>query len=120
MLQVRHQESRADFAARLETEAGDVWMASPIDLTCGPVARSLQELETLFADPDWAQSRLLTDVALLARDQAVERPHRQVFAIAPHPSITGSITTDNLMPMDVAVWHHIALQLRAGPQNSHD
>jgi hypothetical protein len=96
----------------VETSAGDVWVASPIELTCEPVASSLTELEQLFADPAWARLRLLTEVALLARDQGIERPTHQVFAIAPHPSFTGSVMAGRLMAMDLVVWHHIASQLR--------
>lgn len=96
----------------VETDTGDVWVASPIELTCEPVAGSVKELEQLFADPTWAEPRLLTEVALLARDRGVERPSRQVFAVAPHPSFSGSLRVEQLMPMDLALWHHIATQIR--------
>ncbi|MEW6226128.1 MAG: hypothetical protein AB1627_16000 [Chloroflexota bacterium] len=96
----------------VETDAGDIWVASPIELTCKRLAGSVRELERLFADPVWAQARLLTEVAMRARDQGVERPPNQVFAIAPHPCFTGSITAGKLVPMDLTVWHSIASQLR--------
>jgi hypothetical protein len=96
----------------VETDAGDVWVASPIELTCEPVAKSVDDLKRLFADPTWAEPRLLTEVALLARDQGVERPRHRVFAIAPHPCFTGSILAGKLMPTDLAIWHHIASQIR--------
>jgi hypothetical protein len=96
----------------VETDAGEVWVASPIELTCAPVANSVEDFQRLFADPTWAELRLLTEVALLAHDEGVERPPHQVFAMAPHPRLTGSITTGTLMPMDLALWHHLALELR--------
>ena len=99
----------------VETSAGDVWVASPIELTCGPVASSTDELERLFADRCWAGLRLLTEVALLARDQGIDRPPHQVFAIAPHPAFTGSIMAGKLVPMDLKTWHHLAAQIRLSP-----
>jgi hypothetical protein len=96
----------------VETEAGDVWIVSPIDLSCEQIAGSVKELEQLFADSAWAQPRLLTEVALLARERGIERAPGQVFAIAPHPSFTGSLRVEQLMPMDLSVWHTIAVQLR--------
>ena len=98
----------------VETDVGSVWIASPIDLACQQVASSVDELQRLFSDPEWAQARLLTGVALLAQDQGVQRRPDQVFAIAPHPAFTGSIATGNLMPMSLRMWHHLALQMR-GP-----
>jgi hypothetical protein len=96
----------------VETDAGDVWVASPIELTCEPVADSLDHLQRLFADPTWSELRLLTEVALLARDHGNDRPEHQVFAVAPHPCFTGSIMTGKLVPMNLAIWHQIASQLR--------
>ena len=96
----------------VETDPGDVWLASPIELTCEPVAKSVEELQRLFSDPTWAEPRLLTEVALLARDQGTERPQHQVFAIAPHPRFTGSIMAGKLIPMDLAIWHQLASQFR--------
>lgn len=96
----------------VETDGGDVWVASPIELACDPVAGSVRELEQLFADPAWAKTRLLTEVALLAQERGIWREPRQVFAVAPHPSFTGSLRVEQLMPMDLLVWHHIAVQLR--------
>ncbi len=96
----------------VETDAGEVWLASPIDLKCEPIAQSVAELEKLFADPDWARLRLLTEVALLAKDKGIERPADKVFAIAPHPCFTGSILAGQFVPMDLKVWHSIASQLR--------
>ncbi len=99
----------------VETETGTVWVASPIDLTCELVAGSAQELERLFADPSWAQSRLLTEVAMLAKERGLERPAHQVFAVVPHPSFSGSLRVEQLVPLDLTVWHHIATQLREAP-----
>ncbi len=96
----------------VELESGEVWVASPVELECEPIAASVTELEALFADLEWARLRLLTDVALLARDRGIERPTEQVFALAPHPCFTGSILVENLQPMDLVVWHSIATQLR--------
>ena len=93
-----------------------MWAASPIELTCEPLARSVEELERLFADPSGADLRLLSEVALLARDKGIDRPKHQVFAIAPHPAFTGSITAGKLVPMDLTTWHHLASQIRISPQ----
>jgi hypothetical protein len=97
----------------VETDAGDAWVASPIDLTCTRVAASTQELERLFADPAWAEEHLLTELALFADESGMDRPRHQVFAVAPHPRITGSLRVEQLMPMDLRVWHDIAIQIRA-------
>ncbi len=102
----------------VEAEAGAVWAASPIELTCEPVARSVPELERLLADPSWAEERLLTAVALLARERGIERPPDQVFAFAPHPCFTGALRVEQLMPMPLRVWHHIALQCRDAPRRT--
>jgi hypothetical protein len=96
----------------VQTDVGEVWVASPIDLTCEPVADSEEDLQRLLADPAWAEPRLLTEVALLARDHGIVRPQHQVFAVAPHPTFTGSVTAGNLVPMDLKIWHHIASQIR--------
>lgn len=100
----------------VETRAGDVWVASPIQLSCSRVAGSVEELQRLFADSAWADTRLLSDVLLLARDQGIERPQDHVFSIGPHPSFTGTIETSQLVPMTLRLWHHIALQIR-GPND---
>jgi hypothetical protein len=79
------------------------------------VAGSVQELQRLFADSSWAQERLLTEVAMLAHERGLNRPPHQVFAVAPHPSFTGAIRVEQLMPMDLVLWHDIAAQLREAP-----
>jgi len=61
----------------VETDGGDVWVASPVELTCELVAGSVDDLQRLFSDPAWAEPRLMTAVALLARDQGVVRPQHQ-------------------------------------------
>jgi hypothetical protein len=101
----------------VETDTGDVWVASPIELSFERVASSVEELQRLFSNPEWARPRLLTDVAILARDNGIERLRDQVFAVAPHPRLTGSIVAGKLMPMTLRLWHHLALQIRE--QTSH-
>ena len=96
----------------VEKVAGEVWIASPIELSCERVATSGEEFQRLFSNPEWVQQQLLTEVVLLARDKGVRRPPDQVFAIAPHPSFTGSIKATEFVPMNLAVWHHLALQVR--------
>jgi len=96
----------------VEKGDGEVWVASPIELSCERVASSVEELQGLFSDPEWAQQRLLTDVALAARDRGVKRPPDQVFAIAPHPHLSGSITAGEMVPMTLRLWHNLALQVR--------
>jgi hypothetical protein len=104
----------------VEKASGEVWVASPIELSCERVAASVEELQQLFSNPEWAQQELLTEVALIARDRGVQRPPDQVFAIAPHPCFTGSIMAGELVPMNLRIWHNIALQFReqvSGPES---
>jgi hypothetical protein len=96
----------------VELDTGDVYAADPIELTCERIAQSTQALQTLFSDPKWAQETLITSLALLASERGLKRAPHQVFAVAPHPSLTGKMRVENLMPMDLKVWHHIAAQLR--------
>jgi hypothetical protein len=67
----------------------------------------------MFSDAAWAQERLLTEVALLALGSGKSRSDSQVFAVAPHPGLGGMIRAENLVAMDLEVWHHICSQLRA-------
>jgi len=92
----------------VETDDGNVWIASPVELACEPVAASVEHLERLLSDPTWAEPQLLADRALEASDQGIHRPQHQVFAIAPHPCFTGSLTAGTLMPMDLKIWHLLA------------
>ena len=96
----------------VEKASGEVWVASPMGLSCERVATSVEELQRLLSDPEWARPRLLTEVALAAHDSGVLRPPDQVFAIAPHPHFTGSIITGKLVPMSLRLWHNLALQIR--------
>lgn len=96
----------------VETPTGEVLSADPIELSCQPVASSVDELEALFANPGWAQERLLTEVALLAEERGKQRESHQVFAIAPHPLLGGKIRVENLVPMDLEIWHDICAQIR--------
>jgi len=100
----------------VETSEGDVWVAQPLELTCEPVASSVDELQRLFSNADWAQERLLTEIALLAHERGKARPQAQVFSVAPHPSLGGLIGVENLMAMDLEVWHHICSQIRSQVQ----
>lgn len=102
----------------VETSAGDVWVAQPLELTCEPVAKSVDELQRLFSDAEWAQERLLTEVALLAQERGKGRSQAQVFAVAPHPSLGGRIGVENLMAMDLEVWHHICSEIRLQIQSN--
>jgi len=77
------------------------------------VADSVDSLQKMFSDAAWAQERLLTEVALLAQDRGKSRSDSQVFAVAPHPGLGGMIREENLVAMDLEVWHHICSQLRA-------
>ena len=96
----------------VEQSSGEAWVASPIELSCDRLASSVEELQRLFSDPDWAQPRLHTEMALAARDRGLNRPLDQVFAIAPHPIFTGSIEAGELVPMNLRIWHSLALQIR--------
>jgi hypothetical protein len=101
----------------VETGAGDVWVVQPLELACEAVASSVGELQQLFSDAEWAQERLLTEVALLAQERGRPRLQTQVFAVAPHPSLGGRIAVDNLLAMDLQVWHHICSEIRPQVQN---
>jgi hypothetical protein len=98
----------------VETEDGEVWLTDPIALICEPITKSPSAVEALFADPVWAEEHLMTDLVVLASERGAIRPPHRVFALAPHPSLTGTISVDNLVVMDLAVWHHICSQLRLG------
>jgi len=102
----------------VEKEAGDVWVVKPIELECVRVCGSVEELQKLFSDPEWATENLITDLALLAKQRAIPREPNQVFAFAPHPLFTGSLGIEQLIPMDVEVWHHLCLQLRSAQQGA--
>ena len=97
----------------VETDAGDVFVASPIELQCERVADSVRELENLFSNPEWAEERLITTLALLASEKGKIRETHQVFAVAPHPRFSGSLRVENLVAMDLHIWHHICSQFRA-------
>lgn len=101
----------------VEKEAGEVWAAKPIELECGRVCGSVEELQRLFSDPEWAAENLLTDLALLAKERGISREASQVFAFAPHPSFTGNLGIEQLMPMDLDVWHHLCRQIRDAQQD---
>jgi hypothetical protein len=102
----------------VETSAGDVWVAQPLELTCEAVTSSVDELQRLFSDARWAQERLLTEVALLAQERGKTRLPAQVFAVAPHPSLGGRIGVESLVAMDLEVWHHICSEIRPRVQTS--
>ena len=94
----------------VETEGGEVWSSDPVELACRKVSDSVPQLEALFQDPEWAQERLMSEVLLLAAERGIQRRDHQVFGLAPHPVLTGSIKVEQLIPMDLAVWHHVAFQ----------
>ena len=54
----------------VETDEGDVWVAQPLELTCEKIADSVDALQGKFSDSEWAQERLLTEVALLAQESS--------------------------------------------------
>jgi len=96
----------------VETDTGEVLVAKPIELECIRVCDSVDGLQQLFSNAKWAEEQLITDLALLAKERGKSREQHQVFAFAPHPTFTGSLSVDNIMPMDINVWHHICSQLR--------
>ena len=100
----------------VESSAGDVWVAQPLELSCEQVADSVDSLQKMFSEAARAQERLLTEVVLLAQEKGKSRAESQVFAVAPHPSLGGVIRVESLVAMDLEVWHHICSQLRAQPQ----
>jgi hypothetical protein len=96
----------------VETAEGEVLVANPLELECSRVADSVAHLERLFSDPSWAQEQLITELVLLANERGVRREQHQVFACAPHPCLTGGVRVENLVAMDLHIWHHICSQLR--------
>lgn len=102
----------------VETDTGEVWVANPIELECSLVTNSVQELQELFSNTEWADEHLITNLALLAKERGVSRDPHQVYAFAPHPSFTGSLHVEQLIPMDLNVWHHISCQLRTAQQSA--
>jgi len=102
----------------IETDTGEVLAAKPIELECIHVCDSVDELQELFSKPKWAEEQLITDLALLAKERGISREQHQVFAFAPHPSFTGILSIENLMPMDINIWHSISIQLRGAQQGA--
>lgn len=102
----------------VETDTGEVLVAEPIELECVRVCGSVEELKQLFSNAKWAEEHLITNLALLAKERGITRQQHQVFAFAPHPSFSGKLRIENLMPMDVNVWHHISSQLRGAQQGA--
>ena len=96
----------------VEADTGEVLVADTIDLVCSHVADSVRQLQQMFSDPEWAEEKLITDLVLLAHERGVARASNQVFSIAPHPCFTGNIQAEQLLPMDLQIWHHICSQLR--------
>ena len=102
----------------VETDTGEVLVAKPIELECARVCDSVEELQKLFSNPTWAEEQLVTNLALLAKERGITRQQQQVFAFAPHPSLTGKLRIENVMPMDLNIWHHICSQLRSAQQGA--
>lgn len=102
----------------IETDTGEVLVAKPIELECIHVCDSVDELQELFSNSKWAEEQLITELALLAKERGISREPHQVFAFAPHPSFTGSLNIENLMPMDINIWHNISSQLRGAQQGA--
>jgi hypothetical protein len=102
----------------VEANTGEVWVAQPIELACEQVANSAKELQGLFSNVKWARERLLTEVALLAHERGTSRPDHQVFSIAPHPLLGGQIRVENLVAMDLEIWHHLCSEIKAHAQGN--
>lgn len=100
----------------VETTKGEVWVASPVYLAFERVAGSISEFNALFADQTWTDARLLTGVAMQAQREGIQRRPDQVFAIAPDPRLSGSLTDGKLVPMNLRIWHHIAAQMRVASE----
>lgn len=96
----------------VETDTGEVLVVDPLNLDCSRAADSMAHLEQLFSDPAWAQERLVTELLFLAEERGIRRDQHQVFAVAPHPFLSGTLRVENLVAMDLPVWHHICSQLR--------
>ena len=104
----------------VETNSGEVLVAKPIELECIHVCDSVEELQQQFSNAKWAEEHLITNLVLLAKERGILREQHQVFALTPHPSFTGSVRIENLMPMDINIWHHICSQLRGTQQGFPD
>lgn len=102
----------------VETDTGEILAAKPIELECVRVCESVEKLRELFSNPRWAEEHLITHLALLAQERGIARQQHQVFAFAPHPAFTGKLRVENLLPMDINIWHHISNQLRGAQQGA--
>ena len=98
----------------VETAEGPVLVVDSLELRIEEVASSQAELEARFADPDWARTRLLVDLALLAAERGLARRADQVFAAAPHPALTGELVVERLVVMSLPMWHSIRTSIRGG------
>ena len=83
----------------------------PLFITTVPIADVARALRL------WARERLVTELLLLAEERGIRRGQHQVFAVAPHPFLSGSLRVENLVAMDLPVWHHICSQLRLGGES---
>jgi len=102
----------------IETQEGEVWAAKPIEIEVAKVCNSVQELEKLFSNPEWAEESLITNLVLLANEKGIKREPYQVFAFAPHPCMTGSLDIEHIMPMEVNTWHQLCSQLGGAQQGA--
>lgn len=97
----------------VETREGPVLLVDALELAVDEVAPSVDALNALLADSEWASERLLVDVVVLADERGVTRAPEQVFAVAPHPRLGGSITVDSLLVMSLPAWHTICASIRS-------
>jgi hypothetical protein len=75
-----------------------------------PVASTFDEFSRLMNSREWQEANLLTRGIALLMDRGLVRGDGQFFAFAPHPSFTGKIIWDRVMPMDAEIWHSICAQ----------
>jgi len=78
------------------------------------VAKDLAEFRALMNTVSWQENNLLTQGVALLHERGLSRLSNQFFALAPHPSFTGKIAWDKVMPMDGNVWHSICAQILDG------
>ena len=94
-----------------ERPDGSVYRLDPLEGMVTVAAASLDEFEGLVRDTTWIEENLMPAFLDVASERGITREPHQVFAFAPHPVFTGALRVEQLMPMDLPVWHGIAAQL---------
>ena len=90
---------------------GAIHRLDPLEGIVTVAATSAEQFNDLLKDKDWLDGNLMPELINLAMERGITRDPHQVFAFAPHPVFTGALRVEQMMPMDLPVWHGIASQL---------